>query len=33
LVTGYYQTVSYQRRVGTGTDVKCITVMQNKIKI
>ena len=33
LVAGYYQTVSYQRRVGTGSDVKCITVMQNKIKL
>lgn len=32
-VSGYYQAVAYQRRVGTGISTKCITVKQNKIKI
>ena len=32
-VSGYYQVVAYQRRVGTGSSTKCITVKQNKIKI
>ena len=32
-LSGYYQAVSYQRRVGTGANAKCITVMHNKVKI
>jgi len=30
---GYYQTNSYKRRVGTGTNVTHIIVKQNKLKI
>lgn len=32
-IPGYYQTVSYKRRVGSGPTTKFVTVKQNKIKI
>lgn len=32
-IPGYYQTVSYKRRVGSGPATKFVTVKQNKIKI
>ena len=30
---GYYQSIAYKRRVGYGTEVKVINVMQNKLKV